>query len=227
MPSTEAAAGRLVAQWIGDMAFALGTLEDSEWADPEAGGLHGDARIRPPSGSWDARPAARPRSSLLRRSRARRGGVAMDAWMTPVTDRDAVGRRRQALPVPVQRTVADRENQPRFRPTAADQQPCGSGRERSSERVTTTSAICRRCRPSRPSWGFFKGPINGAHVQHIVNKYSLAFFDRVLKGKATTLRTVRQRPLREVVRPTEDGWRRPRARRRPPLAEPAQSRSQG
>ena len=26
----EAAAGRVVAQWIGDMAFALGTLEDSE-----------------------------------------------------------------------------------------------------------------------------------------------------------------------------------------------------
>jgi predicted dienelactone hydrolase len=179
----EAAAGRLVAQWIGDMAFALGTLEDWNRADPEARFM---GTLNPASvgvlGHSTGGAAAIEFCSADPRCL---GGVAMDAWMTPVTEETlSLGVERPFLFL-FSELWPTEKNQARFDRLQQTSNP--------ADRVATILGTDHydfsdlpALSPLAPQLGL-KGPINGARVQQIVNTYSLAFFDLALKGEATTL----------------------------------------
>ena len=109
----------------------------------------------------------------------------MDAWMTPVTEETlARGLTKPFLflfselwPTEKNQAVFDRLQQ-HSSPASRVVTILGTDHYDFSDLPALT--------PLAPQLGL-KGPIQGARVQTIVNAYSLAFFDQLLKGQATTL----------------------------------------
>jgi len=177
------AARRLVQQWVGDMAFALESLEAWNRGEPVGrftGMLDVDALgvLGHSTGGAAAIEfcAANPRCDA---------GLGMDVWMTPVTEE----------------TLALGVSQPFLFlfseqwPTAKNQALFGRLRQNSdpSDRVITILGTDHydfsdlpALTPLAHQLGL-KGPIRGARVQRIISDYSLAFFGAALQGEATRL----------------------------------------
>lgn len=179
----EAAARRLVQQWVGDMAFTLDTL--AAWSrDDPTGRFTGslDANQVGVLGHSTGGGAAVEFCATDARCAA---GLGMDVWMTPVSEA----------------TLDAGVDQPflflfsEHWPTAKNQALFDRLRRQSNPADRTVTILgadhydfsdLPALSPLAPQLGL-KGPIPGARVQHIINAYSLAFLDQVLKDEPAML----------------------------------------
>ena len=179
----EAAARRLVQQWIGDMAFTLDTLETWNRADPE--GRFEEMLSLTSIGVLGHSTGGAAAIEFCANDPRCSGGVAMDAWMTPVTEETLARGLTKPFLFLFSELWPTEKNQALFDRL---QQHSNSG----DQVVTILGADhydfsdLPALTPLAPQLGL-KGPIQGARVQTIVNAYSLAFFNQLLNGQATTL----------------------------------------
>jgi len=179
----DAAAHRLVQQWIGDMAFALDALEAWNRMDPGGRftGLLDGARVGVLGHSTGGAAAVEFCATDARCD----AGLGMDVWMTPVGEATLDGGVRQ----PFLFLFSEQW------PTAKNQALFERLRRQSNTGDRTITILgtdhydfsdLPALSPLAPQLGL-KGPIPGARVQQIINAYSLAFFGQVLKDEPAML----------------------------------------
>jgi len=179
----DVAARRLVKQWIGDMAFALDTLEAWNRMDPAGrftGFLDG-TRVGVLGHSTGGGAAVEFCATDVRCD----GGLGMDVWMTPVTEATLDGGVVQPFLFLFSEQWPTAKNQALFDRLRRQSNP--------ADRTVTILGTDHydfsdlpALSPLAPQLGL-KGPIPGARVQRIINDFSLAFFGAALKGEVTTL----------------------------------------
>jgi predicted dienelactone hydrolase len=179
----DAAARRLVQQWIGDMAFALDVLEDWNQADP--GGRFPDLLDGTRVGVLGHSTGGAAAVEFCATDARCDAGLGMDVWMTPVREATL----DEGVPQPFLFLFSEQW------PTAKNQALFDRLRRHSNAGDRTITVLgadhydfsdLPALSPLAPQLGL-KGPIPGPRVQHIINAYSLAFFDQALKGEPALL----------------------------------------
>jgi predicted dienelactone hydrolase len=179
----QVAARRLVQQWIGDIAFALDTLEAWDRMDPAGrftGFLDG-TRVGVLGHSTGGGAAVEFCATDLRCD----AGLGMDVWMTPVTEATLDGGVVQPFLFLFSEQWPTAKNMALFERLRRGSNP--------ADRTITILGADHydfsdlpALSPLAPQLGL-KGPIPGARVQRIITDFSLAFFGAALKGQVTRL----------------------------------------
>ena len=179
----DAAARRLVQQWIGDMAFALDSLEGWNRMDPAGRftGLLDGSRVGLLGHSTGGGAAVEFCATDLRCD----AGLGMDVWMTPVSEATLDGGVPQPFLFLFSEQWPTAKNQALFDRLGRQSNP--------ADRTITILGTDHydfsdlpALSPLAPQLGL-KGPIPGGRVQQIINAYSLAFFDQALKDEPAML----------------------------------------
>jgi predicted dienelactone hydrolase len=179
----DAAARRLVQQWIGDMAFALDTLEAWNRMDPAGRftGVLDGTRVGALGHSTGGAAAVEFCSANVRCD----AGLGMDVWMTPVSEATLEGGVAQPFLFLFSEQWPTAKNQALFERLRQGSNP--------ADRTITILGADHydfsdlpALSPLAPQLGL-KGPIPGMRVQQIINAYSLAFFGQALKDEPAML----------------------------------------
>ncbi|MBM3121400.1 MAG: hypothetical protein FJZ97_04335 [Chloroflexi bacterium] len=179
----DAAARRLVQQWIGDMAFALDKLEAWNRMDPAGRftGVLDGTRVGVLGHSTGGAAAVEFCATNVRCG----AGLGMDVWMTPVSEATLEGGVAQPFLFLFSEQWPTAKNQALFERLRQGSNP--------ADRTLTILGTDHydfsdlpALSPLAPQLGL-KGPIPGRRVQQIINAYSLAFFGQALKGEPTLL----------------------------------------
>ncbi len=179
----DAAARRLVQQWIGDMAFALDKLEAWNRMDPAGRftGVLDGTRVGALGHSTGGAAAVEFCSANVRCD----AGLGMDVWMTPVSGATLEGGVAQPFLFLFSEQWPTAKNQALFERLRQGSNP--------ADRTITILGADHydfsdlpALSPLAPQLGL-KGPIPGMRVQQIINAYSLAFFGQALKDEPAML----------------------------------------
>lgn len=179
----DAAARRLVQQWIGDMAFALDKLEAWDRMDPAGRftGVLDGTRVGALGHSTGGGAAVEFCATSVRCD----AGLGMDVWMTPVSEATL----ERGVAQPFLFLFSEQW------PTAKNQALFERLRQGSNPADRTITILgadhydfsdLPALSPLAPQLGL-KGPIPGMRVQQIINAYSLAFFGQALKDEPAML----------------------------------------
>jgi predicted dienelactone hydrolase len=179
----DAAARRLVQQWIGDMAFVLDTLEAWNRMDPlgRFTGLLDGARVGVLGHSTGGGAAVEFCAKDVRCD----AGLGMDVWMTPVSEATLNGGVQQPFLFLFSEMWPTAKNQALFDRLRRQSNPADLAATILGTDHYDFSDL-PALSPLAPQLGL-KGPIPGVRVQRIINAYSLAFFDQALKDTPAML----------------------------------------
>jgi hypothetical protein len=182
-PIYDAAARKLLQQWTGDLVYTLDTLSALDRNDP-SGRLTGLLDLQR-VGAFGHSTGGGASIQFCATDPRCKAAFAMDAWMTPVSEQVLdTGTDRPFLFL-FSETFPTEKNWLLFARLAihlTGSVAVATIKGTSHYDFTDLPALS----PLAPQLGL-KGPLNGQRVLRIINNYSLAFFDRVLKDKPTNL----------------------------------------
>ncbi len=182
----DAAARKLADQWAGDLAFALDTL--SQWnQDDPLGRFSGLLDLERVGALGHSTGGGAVIQFCFSDPRCK-AGLAMDAFMTPVSVAALDGGVQQPFLFLFSQAWADQSESKnnrlfnRFYANLPARAPVITILGTSHYDFSDLPALS----PLAPQLGL-KGPLNGARVQEIINTYTLAFFDQQFKDIPSAL----------------------------------------